>query len=137
MPEQAKNKSQQRFTVSHYNDSDFKRDGLRPFFEYRDLGLAEVTGGTVQAHVNRAAIPGAPGEWHRHDVEFQFVYLLRGWLRCEFEGHGAVTMRAGSAWIQPPNIKHIVHEYSDDFESLEIILPAGFKTYPVDYPDRS
>jgi hypothetical protein len=37
-------------------------------------------------------------------------------------------MRPGSAWLQPPKIKHKVLDYSDDCEVLEIILPADFDT---------
>jgi hypothetical protein len=38
------------------------------------------------------------------------------------------VMRPGSAWQQPPNIKHKVLDYSDDCEVLEVILPADFET---------
>jgi hypothetical protein len=37
-------------------------------------------------------------------------------------------MHAGACWIQPPNIKHKVLDYSDDCEVLEIIMPAEFET---------
>jgi hypothetical protein len=37
-------------------------------------------------------------------------------------------MKEGSAWIQPPRIKHLIMDYSDDVELLEVILPAEFKT---------
>jgi len=66
--------------------------------------------------------------WHQHDVEFQLVYVLEGWIMNEFDGHGPQVMRKGSCWLQPPNINHIVHDYSDDCEMLEIIIPADFKT---------
>ena len=56
------------------------------------------------------------------------IYVLKGWIRSEFEGQGEVTMRAGTAWLQPPRIKHTVLDYSDDCELLEIILPAEFDT---------
>ena len=63
-----------KFTVSHADESDFTHDGLRAFFEYRDLGIKEVTAGRFNAHVIRAR-PGEsrPGEWHRHDLDFQMV----------------------------------------------------------------
>ena len=41
-------------------------------------------------------------------------------------------MRAGSAWIQPPCIEHVVLDYSDDCEVLEIILPADFATVELE-----
>jgi hypothetical protein len=47
---------------------------------------------------------------------------------AELEGEGEITMRAGSAWTQPPKIKHKINDYSEDAELLEIILPADFET---------
>ena len=44
------------------------------------------------------------------------------------EGHQPETMHMGSSWLQPPNIKHRVVDYSDDCEVLEIVLPAEFET---------
>ena len=42
------------FVASHARDARFER-GLRSFFEYRDLGIRQATGGEVVAHVIRAA----------------------------------------------------------------------------------
>ena len=41
-------------------------------------------------------------------------------------------MEEGSAWTQPPRIKHLIMDYSDDVELLEVILPAEFKTVELD-----
>jgi quercetin dioxygenase-like cupin family protein len=120
----------QQFTVSHHREADFDQ-GLRTYSAYRDLGVAPATGGLVQAHVIRMTKPFSPAEVaipHYHDVEFQMIYVLKGWFRSEFEGQGAHTFQAGSCWIQPPRIKHTVRGYSDDCELLEIVLPAEFKT---------
>ena len=56
----------------------------------------------------------------------------KGWIKAEYEGQGVVTMREGSAWLQPPKIKHTVLDYSDDCELLEIILPADFDTVELE-----
>jgi mannose-6-phosphate isomerase-like protein (cupin superfamily) len=123
----------QRFTVSHLNEKDFKRDGLRPYAFYRDLGISGATGGLAQAHVIRL-IPPCTDEVrkrHTHAVELQLVYVLKGWMKNEFDGHGEQLMREGSCWLQPPNIRHTVLDYSDDCEVLEIIVPAEFKTVEV------
>ena len=40
--------------------------------------------------------------------------------------------RAGSTWIQPPRIEHVVLDYSDDCEVLEVILPADFATVELE-----
>jgi hypothetical protein len=129
----AKTLPKQRFTVSHHNEQDFK-EGLRPYAKYRDLGIRDATGGMVQAHVIRFMPPFRAEEVskrHYHDVDFQMVYVLKGWIKSEFEGEGEKVMHAGSCWIQPPRIKHTVLGFSDDCEVLEIILPAEFETVEV------
>jgi quercetin dioxygenase-like cupin family protein len=126
----AKARPKHKFTVSHHREEDFDT-GLRPYSAYRDLGIAPATGGMVQAHVIRMTKPFSAAEVaipHYHDVDFQMVYVLKGWFRSEFEGEGAHTFYAGSCWIQPPGIKHTVLGYSDDCELLEIVLPADFET---------
>jgi mannose-6-phosphate isomerase-like protein (cupin superfamily) len=120
----------QRFTVSHLREEDFKGGGLRDYAVYRDLDVAAATTGLAQAHVIRLTRPWTPdvGKWHYHSVTFQLIYVLKGWIRGEFDGYGEHVFRAGSCWLQPPGIKHSVRDYSDDVELLEIILPADFET---------
>jgi uncharacterized RmlC-like cupin family protein len=123
-------KAAQHFTVSHLNEADFQPDGLRAYALYRDLGIAGATGGLCQAHVIRLLSPCTDEvrKRHQHDVDLQLIYVLRGWVKNEFEGHGIQMMSAGSCWLQPPGIKHTVLDYSADAELLEIIVPADFKT---------
>jgi mannose-6-phosphate isomerase-like protein (cupin superfamily) len=121
----------QRIAISHHRDEDFKADGLRAYAQYRDLGIADATHGLAQAHVVRLIGPCNPAEvskLHYHDVEFQMVYVLKGWVKTYMEGQGETLMQEGSAWTQPPRIKHLIMDYSDDVELLEVILPAEFKT---------
>jgi quercetin dioxygenase-like cupin family protein len=120
----------QRFVVSHLREEDFDT-GLRPYSAYRDLGVAAATGGLVRAHVIRMTRPFDEKQVavpHFHDVDFQMVYVLKGWFQTEFDGEGLHTFREGSCWIQPPGIRHTVRGYSDDCELLEIVSPADFKT---------
>lgn len=120
----------QVFTVSHLNEADFKADGLRPYAQYRDLGIAAATAGLCQAHVIRLVPPCTDEvrKRHVHQAELQLVYVLKGWMKNEFEGHGEQMMSVGSCWLQPTGIKHTVLDYSADCEVLEIIVPADFKT---------
>jgi uncharacterized RmlC-like cupin family protein len=120
----------QRFTVSHLDEADFKPDGLRAYALYRDLGIAGATGGLCQAHVIRFLSPCTDEvrKRHSHEAELQLIYVLKGWVKNEFEGEGVQMMSAGSCWLQPPGIKHTVLDYSADAELLEIIVPADFKT---------
>ncbi|MBX5471000.1 MAG: cupin domain-containing protein [Acetobacteraceae bacterium] len=126
----------QRFVVSHLREEDFQKGGLRDYARYRDLGIAEATNGMVRAHVIRFLPPCTDEvrKRHYHNVAFQMVYVLKGWIKNEFEGQGEHLMREGSAWIQPPGIRHTVLDYSADCEVLEIILPAEFETVEVASP---
>jgi hypothetical protein len=121
----------QRIAISHHCEEDFKADGLRTYAKYRDLGFAAATHGLAQAHVIRLIGPCNPAEvskLHFHDLDFQMVYVLKGWVKTYMEGQGETVMQQGSAWTQPPRIKHLIMDYSDDVELLEIVLPAEFKT---------
>ena len=124
----------QTFVASHHGPNAFEA-GLRRYAQYRDLGIAAATGGLARAHVIKMVPPCDPAEVskrHYHDVEFQMVYVLKGWIKGEYEGAGELTMREGSCWLQPPKIKHTVLDYSDDCELLEIILPADFDTVELE-----
>ncbi|MGX1106372.1 MULTISPECIES: cupin domain-containing protein [Bradyrhizobium] len=126
-----KARPKQRVAISHHREEDFKADGLRTYAKYRDLGIAAASHGLAQAHVIRLQGPCNPDEvskLHFHDVDFQMVYVLKGWVKTYMEGEGETLMQQGSAWTQPPRIRHMILDYSDDVELLEVILPAEFKT---------
>ena len=131
---QAKPKSngprKQTFVANHLSADAFEQ-GLRSYAKYRDLGISKATNGMVQAHVIKMVPPCLPevvSKRHYHDVQFQMIYVLKGWMKGAYEGAGVITMREGTCWLQPPKIKHTVLDYSDDCELLEIIMPADFDT---------
>jgi quercetin dioxygenase-like cupin family protein len=126
-----KARRKQRIAVSHHREEDFKSDGLRVYAKYRDLGIKDATHGAAQAHVIRLIGPCNPAEvskLHYHDIEFQMVYVLKGWVKTYMEGQGELLMKEGGCWTQPPRVKHMILDYSDDVELLEVILPGEFKT---------
>jgi quercetin dioxygenase-like cupin family protein len=130
---QAKTKARpkQRIAVSHHREEDFRSDGLRAYAKYRDLGIKDATHGAAQAHVIRLIGPCNPDEvskLHFHDIEFQMVYVLKGWVKTYMEGQGELLMKEGGCWTQPPKVRHMILDYSDDVELLEVILPGEFKT---------
>ncbi|WP_375228442.1 cupin domain-containing protein [Roseobacter sp. S98] len=119
----------QAFTIAHADNGQFEGAGLRPFFEYRDLGISKATAGAYGAHVIRA-VPGmeSPAAWHSHDLDFQMVYVTRGWVVFEYEDSGEQVLREGSCVLQPPGIRHREVRHSDDLELIEITSPAEFDT---------
>ena len=124
-----------KFTVSHRKGARFAKRGLRTYFEYRDLGIKRARRGKVVAHVIRARPGKAPhGQWHRHNCQLQFVYVLKGSAVFEYEGVGKVKMKAGSCFYQPPGIRHREISHSKDLELIEIVAPANFKTVSLEKP---
>ena len=125
----------QAFTASHADGAEFKAEGLRAFFAYRDLGINDATKGKFGAHVIRA-VPGEKSEakWHTHKLDFQMIYVTKGWVIFEYEGQGEITMKEGSCALQPPGIRHREVRHSDDMELIEIISPANFEIQLVDAP---
>lgn len=102
--------------------------------EYRDLGISDATMGRVHAQIIRTTKP-CPEEGsglHYHDLEFQMVMILKGKSRVWFEGQGEVEFNEGDCWIQPPKIKHNVMYYSEDYELLELTIPAEYETVTVE-----
>lgn len=123
----------QAFTITHADRGAFEGAGLRPFFEYRQLGIDEATQGKFGAHVIRA-VPGmeSEGKWHSHDLDFQMVYVTQGWVVFEYQGQGEHMLRAGSCVLQPPGIVHRELRHSDDMELIEVTAPAVFTTRKED-----
>ena len=122
--------AERRFAVSHLGASKFAKRGLRGYFEYRDLGIRRATRGRLVTHVIRARPGKAPhGDWHYHDCNMQFVYVVKGWVRMEYEGIGKVLMKAGSCFYQPPRIRHRELAHSKNVEMIEVVSPANSKTY--------
>ena len=132
--------------MSDTKDWQFKHDvataaqwtpGLREIFEYRDLGIKDGTKGDYVAHLVRHNGKKAKDDvqhWHVHDCTFQMVYVLNGWATFEYAGQGVKTIRKGDCINQRPGIPHRELECSEDFEVLEIVAPADFKTRIVEAP---
>lgn len=113
-------------------DTEFRPEGLRDFFLYRDLGIAEATGGKVIAHLVKANMaPIAGTGWHRHEADFQIVIMTKGWARFMYEDK-VTLVEAGDVVHQRPGIRHFLFDYSPDMEYLEIVSPADFKTISVE-----
>ena len=117
------------FTISKASDGGFKGGGLRQKFEYRDLDIAEATGGRFHAQVIRIGGTGQQlAAEHWHELDFQLVYILQGWIAFDYEGVGEVRLEAGDCVNQPSGIRHSVLGHSPDLELLEVTSPADFAT---------
>ncbi len=114
------------------DDTQFRMDGLRDFFIYRDLGVAEATAGKVIAQLVRANNAPEKGTgWHRHEADFHIVIMTKGWAKFMYEDKETLVS-AGDCVHQRPGIVHYLFDYSPDMEYIEIVGPADFTT--IDMP---
>ena len=75
-----------KFSHVKPGDTQFVSGGLRDFFLYRDLGIADATNGKVIAHLVKANMAPETGTgWHRHEADFQIVIMVKGWARFMYE----------------------------------------------------
>jgi quercetin dioxygenase-like cupin family protein len=115
-----------KFSHVKPGDTEFKGEGLRDFFHYRDLGVADATAGKVLAQLVRAnAAPEKGTGWHVHGADFHIVLMLKGWARFMYEDKETLVS-AGDCVHQRPGIVHYLFDYSPDMEYLEVVGPADF-----------
>ncbi len=111
------------------------KEGRRVFFKYRDLGVAEATGGAMRAQVMEALTGMTePTGWHVHHCQAQFVYVLKGWVDLEFEDGTRTRLEAGDSVMIPGEMRHNEFGTSDDVEILELSVPGPMGTTPCDPP---
>ena len=120
-----------KFTHVKPADTPWRSDGLRDFFLYKDLGIVDATSGRVIAHLVKAnKAPEKGTGWHRHEAEFQIVFMTKGWAKFMYEDK-VTLVEAGDCVHQRPGIVHYLFDYSPDMEYLEIVSPADFKSIDV------
>ena len=125
-------RTETRFSHVKPADTEFVAGGLRDFFLYRDLGIAEAANGKVIAHLVKAK--GAPETgtgWHRHEADFQIVIMIKGWAKFMYEDKETLV-EAGDVVHQRPGIAHYLLDYSADMGYPEIVSPADFTSVEVD-----
>jgi quercetin dioxygenase-like cupin family protein len=120
------------FTHVRPDELPWQGGGLRDFFLYKDLGVKAATHGNVIAHLVKAnQAPEKGTGWHRHEAQFQIVYMTKGWARFMY-GDQETLVQAGDCVHQAPGVVHYLFDYSPDMEYLEIVSPADFGS--VDMP---
>lgn len=107
--------------------------GRRAFFKYRDLGVSDATNGRMRAQVTSTTAPmDRETGWHYHVCEMQLVYMLKGWADLEFAGGKKVRLEAGDSVMIPGGMPHQEVRTSEDFEILEVSVPADMGTESCD-----
>jgi len=117
-----------QFSHIRPGDTPWRGEGLRDFFLYRDLGVADATHGKLLVQLVKANNAPEKGTgWHRHEAEFHVVIMLKGWARFMY-GTTETLVAAGDCVHQRPGVVHYLYDYSPDMEYIEIVAPADFGT---------
>jgi len=125
-----------KFSHIKPNDTEWRSDGLRDFFLYKDLGIKDATDGQVIAHLVKAnKAPEEGTGWHKHVLDFQIVIMNKGWAKFMYNDQ-ITLVEAGDTVHQVPGIVHYLYDYSPDMEYLEICSPADFGSVGVPSPEN-
>ncbi|MBO0710690.1 MAG: cupin domain-containing protein [Acetobacteraceae bacterium] len=108
--------------------------GRRDFLKYRDLGVTAASGGRMRAQITVATGKMQDTGWHYHVCDSQLVYCLKGWVDLVFEDGRTIRVQAGESLFIPGGLKHNEIGMSEDFEILEVSVPADMGTKPCDPP---
>jgi mannose-6-phosphate isomerase-like protein (cupin superfamily) len=115
-------------------------EGRRGFLEYRDLGVAAASGGRMNARTTAmSATPGVSTAlttgWHYHLCEMQIGVILKGWVDMQFEDGTERRVVAGDVIMIPGGLRHNETAISDDFEDIELTVPADIGTVACEPPE--
>jgi len=121
-------KTSMLITHVKHDQTPLRGDGLRDFFQYRDLGVAEATRGKVLVQLVKAhSAPENGTGWHRHEADFHTVIMLKGWARFMYEDRETMVA-AGGCVHQRPGIRHYLFDYSRD---MGCRIRATSRTQPI------
>ena len=109
--------------------------GRREFFTYRDLGVAEASGGNMRAQLMTATQGlSRPTGWHYHECDGQFIYILKGWVELQFEDGKTIKVEQGDSLFIPGYLRHNETRTSEVMEILEVSVPGELGTKPCEAP---
>jgi quercetin dioxygenase-like cupin family protein len=109
--------------------------GRREFFTYRDLGVAEASGGNMRAQLMTATQGlSRPTGWHYHECDGQFIYIIKGWVDLEFEDGRTLRVEEGDSLFIPGYLRHNEIRTADALEILEVSTPGVMGTKPCEAP---
>ena len=113
--------------ITNFDQSGFGTG--RAGMQYRDLIPDRFGGRFIASHIRISDGGPVPDYVHHHDIHFQMIFCVNGWVRVVYEDQGEpMLMEAGDCFLQPPHIRHRVLECSDQMEVVEIASPAEHET---------
>jgi quercetin dioxygenase-like cupin family protein len=97
---------------------------------YRDLLPSRQGGRFIASHIRIPDAGPVPDEVHFHNIHFQLIYCVAGWVRLVYDGQGDdFVLTTGDCVLQPREIRHRVLESSAGLEVVELTCPAVHETW--------
>lgn len=102
----------------------------RAGMQYRDLLPSRQGGRFIASHIRIVEAGPVADEVHfHHDVRFQLIACVAGWVRLVYEAQGEdFVLGPGDVVLQPPGIRHRVLESAAGTEVVELACPAVHET---------
>ena len=116
----------QRFCLSRADEAVGTPSRLSGFLA-RETGIGAATGGVASVRVVRPT-KGLSGEWTTHTADILFAFVRSGSMLLRVEGQPDHALAEGDAFVIPPGLKTRFDDCSEDFQLLEVALPADFET---------
>ncbi len=121
-------RTQHAFVVRRPAEGDLWVSG-RGGMLYRDLLPGRLGGAVIASHIRIPTAGPVDDLVHFHDVGFQLIFCVRGWVRVVYEDQGPpFVLKAGDCVTQPPRIRHRVLEASENLQVIEVSAPAEHLT---------
>jgi len=113
----------------HHKVKDAKWNPWRvPGFEFRETGICESTRGKAAVQVVRSIGKEDVHGFYSHDTDILFTFVMEGEMSLTAKGHEIKSLKAGDAFVIPPNLNYQMTNLSANLELLEVALPGKFKT---------
>jgi quercetin dioxygenase-like cupin family protein len=97
-------------------------------FQYRETGINESTKGIASVQVVRPVVPANEHILTSHGIDIHFTFVMEGGFTLKAKGEAERLLKAGDAFVIPPNLKYQMCNLSENLELLEVSLPGDFKT---------
>ena len=113
--------------------------GRRPEIMYRNLFVADATGGNMRCEVMHVSPgdPARPTGWHYHTADLQFLYILQGWVDMEVDGIGPIRLNEHDSLLIPGGTIHQELRSSEHMRLLEVSVPSALGTVNCEPPTAS
>lgn len=139
MPKRVQSLDSNRQPIILHEEDAVWEDGLREFFEYRDLGAVEATDGRVYVHAIRTTGADEEGTgWHYHSWA-QCFFVLDGHADLRVETGPRHALSAGDAHCigSGPTNRHFVDRANSSYKLVELCVPGWKDATPVEAPEGS